>query len=62
MQTYYSLGDLSRLLDVRPHRIVYLHTVAKVAEPERILGNRAYTWSDVITFAEHFGVSLPTGK
>lgn len=58
MQTYYSLGEVSRLLDIRPHRIVYLHTVAKVAEPERIFGNRAYCWSDVMMLAEHFGVPL----
>jgi DNA-binding transcriptional MerR regulator len=58
MKTYYSLGEVARLLDVRPHRIVYLHTVAKFAEPERVFGNRAYRWCDVLKLAEHFGVTI----
>jgi hypothetical protein len=61
MKTYYSLGEVSRLLGVKPHRIVYLHTVAKVAEPERVFGNRAYRWADLVVLAEHFGVDLKAG-
>jgi len=60
MKTYYSLGEVSKLLGVRPHRIVYLHTVSKVPEPQRVFGNRAYRWSDVVRLAEHFGVAFKT--
>ena len=37
MKIYYSLGEVARLLDVRPHRIVYLHTVAKAASQSESL-------------------------
>ncbi len=56
MKTYYSLGQVARLLGVAPHRIVYLHTVGKSPEPNRVFGNRAYRWSEVVALAEHFGV------
>jgi DNA-binding transcriptional MerR regulator len=62
MDKYYSLGEVARLLGVAPHRIVYLHTVGKSPEPQRIFGNRAYCWSQVVAMAKQFGVALATSE
>jgi DNA-binding transcriptional MerR regulator len=37
---YRLLGDVSRLLHTKPHKIVYLLTSGQVPEPEMRLGNR----------------------
>ena len=42
------LGDVARLLDTPPHRIVYLLTARKVPEPAlRVGGRRVFTAEDV---------------
>tara|TARA_Y100000034_G_scaffold136330_1_gene212236 strand:+ start:9599 stop:9808 length:210 start_codon:yes stop_codon:yes gene_type:complete len=51
---YYSLGDVSRLLDVKFYRITYAHTAGKVPEPERIANKRVYQSDDVLALARYF--------
>jgi len=58
MDTYYSLGEIARLLGVAPYRIVYRHTTGRSPEPERLFGNRAYRWPEIVALAEHFGVAV----
>ncbi|MGA2257228.1 MAG: MerR family transcriptional regulator [Thermoguttaceae bacterium] len=58
-----SLGDVSRLLNIRPHRLEYAITNRLVREPaERIGGHRVFTLADVRRLAAHFGVTLPSAE
>jgi len=54
-QNYYSLGDVARLLQVPPHRVVYLLQGGKVQESMRLGGRRAFTLDDVCEIAELLG-------
>ena len=58
MTRFLSLGEAARLLGVPPHRITYAHSVGSVAEPERVMGKRAYCQGDLARLAKHFGVRL----
>lgn len=58
---HYSLGEVARLLKVPPHRITYLHSVGKSPEPERIFGNRAYQWDQILALARQLGVEIEEG-
>lgn len=53
MQTeLYTLKDVAALLDVAPHRIVYLITSRQVAEPALRVGNvRVWTRPEIETIA-----------
>lgn len=58
-----SLGDVSRLLDIRPHRLEYAIANRLVCEPaERIAGKRVFAPVDVRRLARHFGVKLPAAE
>ncbi len=58
-----SLGDVSRLLNIRPHRLEYAIANRLVRETaERVGGHRVFTPADVRRLAKHFGVILPTTK
>ena len=55
----YSIGELSRLLDIPVHRIDYTHTSRHLDEPKRrFLGKRVYDMDDASRVAEHFGIPL----
>jgi DNA-binding transcriptional MerR regulator len=50
------IGDVSRRLDVKPHRIAYLYLTRKLQEPALRLGNRRiFTEADVKRIAEALG-------
>jgi hypothetical protein len=50
------IGEVSRRLDVKPHRIAYLYITRKLPEPELRLGNRrVFTEADVKLIAEALG-------
>lgn len=56
---YFSLGDVSRLLDVQPHRITYLLATRQVGEPSLRIGNkRVFTANDVAVIAAALKVEL----
>ena len=47
------IGDVSRKLNVPPHRIAYLYLTRKLPEPELRLGNRrVFTEADVRSIAQ----------
>lgn len=47
-QQLFLIGEVSRQLNVRPHRIAYLYTTRKLPEPTLRLGNRrVFTKDDV---------------
>ena len=58
MNKYYSSGEVARLLGVQGYRISYAHTTGQIPEPVRLLGKRAYRWTDLRALAEHFDVEL----
>jgi DNA-binding transcriptional MerR regulator len=58
-EDYYLISDVSRLLDVPPHRIVYPLLTRKVPEPQRIGGRRIFSWADIQLIAEQLGRTLP---
>lgn len=50
------IGEVSRRLEVPPHRIAYLFLTRKLAEPELQLGNRrVFTEADVRHIAQALG-------
>ena len=49
----FSLSDVSRMLDVKPHRIQYLLSTLAVAEPElRVAGNRLWNAAEIAALSE----------
>lgn len=53
------LGDVSRLLNIKPYRITYALTSGLVGEPQlRIKGQRVFQTQDLDRLAQHFGVRL----
>jgi DNA-binding transcriptional MerR regulator len=62
MEKVYSLGEVARILGVLSHRITYLHSVGKAPEPERVFGNRAYCWSDIVALGKQLGVATAESK
>ncbi len=56
-QDLFLLGDLSRRLNVPPHRITYLFVKRALSEPELRLGNRrVFTNEDGRAFAKLLGL------
>ncbi len=58
MDTLISTGEASAILGVKYYKIAYAHMTGKVKTPEKVLGRRAYRWSDLMALAEHFKVQL----
>ena len=59
MQQLYTLKDVAALLDVAPHRIVYLVTSRQVAEPALRVGNvRAWTLPEIETIADKLNTEI----
>lgn len=50
------LGDVAKLLDVRPHQIVYLFTSRKIKEVPMLGNRRVFRSSDVRRIAKALGV------
>jgi DNA-binding transcriptional MerR regulator len=49
----FSLGDVARLVGVKPHRIQYLLSTAAVAEPAlRVAGKRLWSAEEVAALSE----------
>jgi len=58
----YNLGDVARLLGVKPHHITYALSSGVVPEPRLRLGNRrGFTQDDVQCLAEHLNVAVNLG-
>ncbi len=60
MQTdLYTLKDVATLLDVAPHRIVYLITSRQIAEPALRVNNvRVWIRSEIKTIAEKLNINI----
>jgi hypothetical protein len=58
MDTLFSTNEASAILGVKYYKIVYAHMTGKVKTPEKVLGRRAYRWSDLSALAEHFKIQL----
>jgi hypothetical protein len=49
----FSLGDVARMLAVKPHRILYLISVGSVAEPAlRVAGKRLWNHAEIAALSE----------
>jgi DNA-binding transcriptional MerR regulator len=55
---YYTLADVSELLQVPAYRITYLLATRQVPEPGRIGNRRLFTLSDIQRIAEKLEVEL----
>ena len=59
----YNLGDVARMLGVKPHHITYALSSGGVPEPRLRLGNRrVFTQDDVRCLAEHLEVAVKLGS
>lgn len=56
---FFTLKDVATLLDVAPHRIVYLVTSRQVCEPALRVGNvRVWTLPEIETIAEKLKTTI----
>ena len=56
---YYTLKDVATLLDVAPHRIVYLITSRQVSEPTLRVGNvRVWTRPEIEMIANKMKIKI----
>jgi DNA-binding transcriptional MerR regulator len=65
MKKCYLISDLSKRLNVPPHRIAYLYTTRRLPEPVRIGNRRIFTEADARQVAIALGLawdSEPCGK
>lgn len=59
-KTFYSIGEVGRLLKLNPHRIAYAITAGTIPEPAyRHANQRCFTKEDVERVIEHFRVENP---
>ena len=55
------LGDVARLLGVKPYRVTYALATGLVPEPRtRIANKRLFDSADVARLADYFGVTIGT--
>jgi len=55
----YLLGDVSRRLNVAPHKVTYLYVTRRLKEPELRLGNRRiFTDGDICRIASALNITL----
>lgn len=60
---FHLLGDVTRLLRTKPHRIVYLLSSGQVPEPAMRLGNRRmFTAADIEQIAAKLGIEQRKDK
>ncbi len=57
MEHPYLISDLSRRLNVPPHRIAYLYMTRRLPEPLRIGNRRLFNEADARQVAEALGLS-----
>jgi len=55
--TVFSIGDVSKLLGIKQHRLAYAHVNGELPEPQRVFGRRAYSKRDIERAADYFGVT-----
>lgn len=60
--TFLSLGQVARILSVKPYQIDYLLETGKVVEPARFCGRRMFSDKDVAAIAEVLAVSTVDEK
>lgn len=59
MKRHYLLGDVAKILKVKPYQIAYALSVGLVPEPAlRISNKRVFQQEDLERLAAHFNVSL----
>ena len=59
MKTHYLLGEVARLLKIKPYRIAYAISVDLIPDAGmRISNKRVFTWDEIEKLAQHFGVEL----
>ena len=51
-QDLYSLSGVAELLQVQPHRILYLMSTRAVPEPMRVAGKRLWTLDEIAVLAQ----------
>lgn len=55
----HSLSDVARLLNVKPHKVLYLLSVGAVPEPRlRVAGKRLWTIEEIVPVSEKLKVQL----
>ncbi|TWT62875.1 MerR family transcriptional regulator [Rubinisphaera italica] len=59
MNNCYTLRDVAKRIGIPSHRIVYLFTSGKVAEPNRVSGRRLFTEDDIQKIATVLGKEVP---
>ena len=58
MTDHYLLSDVARILDLKPHKIVYSLTTRQIPEPAlRVANKRVFSAEDVLRLASHFHVT-----
>jgi hypothetical protein len=56
MKNHFLLGEVARILNRKPHHVVYPLVTGQIPEPEtRIGGKRLFTVDDVERLGRHFG-------
>ena len=59
MNTFYSTGQVARLLGIPTYKIGYAHSTGLLAEPSfRFLDKRCYADADIHRVAAYFGVTV----
>lgn len=59
----YLLGDVSRRLNIAPHKVTYLYVTRRLSEPELRLGNRRiFTDGDINRIATALHIRLDEEK
>ena len=56
------LGEVSKLLDVKPHQIVYLFTSRKVADVPMLGNRRVFRPGDIRRVAKALGIEMSNTK
>jgi len=59
MKTHYLLGEVARLLKLKPYRISYAISMGLIPDAKlRISNKRVFTFEEIEKMAVHFGVEL----
>lgn len=57
-ENLYLLGDVARMLGVKPHRIVYLFTSNKISDVPMLGNRRVFSAADVSRVSKAFGIKI----
>jgi DNA-binding transcriptional MerR regulator len=59
MKTHYLLGEVARLLKIKPYRISYAISMGLIPDAKlRISNKRVFTFEEIEKMAVHFGIEL----